>query len=678
VIGGYVCNKVNRRWRNSNRHLPVGRLVTCLLLLTVWGPAASGRVLYVNASLKAGEAMNGTSWDRAFRDLQDALAVAHPGDEIWIAAGTYRPDRGTGDRDMSFTVEGGIALYGGFSGRETERKQRDWARNETLLTGDLNGDDGPPNCGEVSNCCVEHDEYSCDDAECELRVCNIWPGCCDEQVGRTHGWDDQCTYLAKLECCHLGSWHSCENSRVVVRIPDGDEPTVIDGLHVSGAYDAVPIGEIDAFSAGVHLAVGSLTLRNSTIADNARVGVYSQEDAPKRIVSVESCRFANNVGGSGLQLYSHGVSVSDSLFERNYVGMHAHGAEVVRCVFSDNFEAASLGGTGNVVEDSWFIGNENGLSISGLGASSTVSRCYFIQNWGAGLAVATSKVSDCVFRDNGHFGLIGGGLATTDVRRCVIMGTGKGTEHGGSFAILGEFGGLILRDSLVVGNWTYGGGAVGLDDANAVIRNTVIADNRKSSRRGTGIWARLSNVVVENSIVWGNQDRDGIAENTQVGLFVDSTIEINNSIVQDWSGVLGGMGNSGNDPLFVDPLGPDALSGTGDEDFRLSPDSPAIDAGDPGFVPFSGQTDLDGFPRLLCGRVDIGAYEFGIGDHNCDRVIDLSDFSAWESCMTGPLSTAGAPWTPYYPTGCESFDPHYDGDVDLEDYKAILNMHFGP
>jgi len=41
----------------------------------------------------------------------------------------------------------------------------------------------------------------------------------------------------------------------------------------------------------------------------------------------------------------------------------------------------------------------------------------------------------------------------------------------------------------------------------------------------------------------------------------------------------------------------------------------------------------------LCGRVDMGPYEFGIGDYNCDQTIDLADFAAWEGCMTGP-STA--------------------------------------
>ena len=37
--------------------------------------------------------------------------------------------------------------------------------------------------------------------------------------------------------------------------------------------------------------------------------------------------------------------------------------------------------------------------------------------------------------------------------------------------------------------------------------------------------------------------------------------------------------------------------------------SPCKNAGDPSFIPFAGQTDLDGQPRVVDGRVDMGADE---------------------------------------------------------------------
>ncbi len=88
---------------------------------------------------------DGRSWANAFLDLQDGLAAADArgGNEIWVAAGTYRPDRGTGDREATFQLVSHIAVYGGFDGTETARDQRSCEANVTILSGDLNDDDGP-------------------------------------------------------------------------------------------------------------------------------------------------------------------------------------------------------------------------------------------------------------------------------------------------------------------------------------------------------------------------------------------------------------------------------------------------------------------------------------------------------------------------------------------------------
>ena len=67
-----------------------------------------------------GPVHDGTTWTRAFLTLQDALAVAGSGDEIWVAQGVYKPDEGAGvtpgDRAASFTLTEGLTIRGGFAG----------------------------------------------------------------------------------------------------------------------------------------------------------------------------------------------------------------------------------------------------------------------------------------------------------------------------------------------------------------------------------------------------------------------------------------------------------------------------------------------------------------------------------------------------------------------------------
>ena len=94
------------------------------------GPQApSDVILYV----KPGGTGDCTSWANAC-ELQTALTSASAGGEIWAAAGTYTP--GT-SRDDTFQLVSGAALYGGFTGTETSREQRNWETNITTMSGDI-------------------------------------------------------------------------------------------------------------------------------------------------------------------------------------------------------------------------------------------------------------------------------------------------------------------------------------------------------------------------------------------------------------------------------------------------------------------------------------------------------------------------------------------------------------
>ena len=68
-------------------------------------------------------------------------------DEIWVAQGTYRPDEdtsnpdGTGSRTATFQLKNSVAIYGGFPTGGGNWASRNPNTHQTILSGDLAGND---------------------------------------------------------------------------------------------------------------------------------------------------------------------------------------------------------------------------------------------------------------------------------------------------------------------------------------------------------------------------------------------------------------------------------------------------------------------------------------------------------------------------------------------------------
>lgn len=109
----------------------------------------SKTIVYVDANASGNN--DGTSWENAFTDLQEAID-SEINTEIWVAKGTYFPSRqvnGDSRRHFSFELRNG-ELYGGFSGTETSFDQRNPERNETVLSGNIGAfNDSSDNCFHV-------------------------------------------------------------------------------------------------------------------------------------------------------------------------------------------------------------------------------------------------------------------------------------------------------------------------------------------------------------------------------------------------------------------------------------------------------------------------------------------------------------------------------------------------
>jgi len=88
----------------------------------------------------------------------------------------------------------------------------------------------------------------------------------------------------------------------------------------------------------------------------------------------------------------------------------------------------------------------------------------------------------------------------------------------------------------------------------------------------------------------------------------------------------GGQGNIVADPCFVNP---------NSNDFHLLPSSPCINEGDPDYIAEPNEIDLDGKPRIIAGRIDMGAYEFNhtpVADAGLDQAVEAQ--APWGAVVT--------------------------------------------
>ncbi|HEY0110976.1 MAG TPA: right-handed parallel beta-helix repeat-containing protein, partial [Fibrella sp.] len=77
---------------------------------------ATPAIRYVRTDGTNADPATATTWATSTTNLQGAIDASAAGDQVWIAAGTYKPGGNANtDREKSFAMKNGVAIYGGFA-----------------------------------------------------------------------------------------------------------------------------------------------------------------------------------------------------------------------------------------------------------------------------------------------------------------------------------------------------------------------------------------------------------------------------------------------------------------------------------------------------------------------------------------------------------------------------------
>lgn len=406
----------------------------------------------------------------------------------------------------------------------------------------------------------------------------------------------------------------------------------------------------------------SLTLTDCSFNENSAEdgGGFSNGGSS----SLSNCTFiANLANENGGGIFNAGSPIlMGCTFSHNSGelggGMHNTGpgnTKLTNCTFSTN-SAVRGGGMYNghpskpTLTDCMLSGNTasdvGGAMYNAYRSSPTLANCTLgentatnagggMYNWQGSSVTATN----CTFKENVAIG--GGGMAGWDydayLAYCVFNKNSVDSRGGGMH---NDRASPTLVSCEFTANRAQDGAGIYGFVSSPVLMNCTFSANLASSQGGA-MWNRGSPTLT-NSILWGDSP-------AEIYLVQSSPVITYCDIQGGWSG----YGNINADPLFANAAS---------SDYHLLPGSPCIEAGDPNFIPGPNDVDMDGQPRVVGSRVDIGADEFAyIGDFDFNGSVNMLDFAMFAAHW--PEISCGA---------CGGADLTGDGEVGLDDLREFV------
>ena len=648
------------------------RVAILLLLVLISAWPVSGKVIYVDDD--ATGANDGTSWENAYVYLQDALADANSAEkpvEIRVAQGVYKPDQGKnqtpGDREATFQLVNGVALKGGYAGfGKADPNARGFGRDETVLSGDLKGND------------------------VEVRD----PRDLANELTRS------------------------DNSYHIINAGELAPDAVLDGLTITSANANGPSYPDD--SGGGMLCNSNTTLLNCTFTSNFAVASGGGMRNFEASVSLMNCAFLHNSAHFGGGVYNQSrrlEPIPRGNLAQSGDGIHSQdtGPEVTiaDCTFAHN-SAEGGGGMYNVgpvrrMTNCVFIDNWGG-GMSNIRDNPILIDCAFHRNLGSGMYNRSSSpvLTNCTFRDNsgggmyndidsnptltnctfdGNFALCGGGMSNWKSYPTLVNCTFNRNRAIGDTNIIAEGGAVynyvswpLLSNCILTGNSADQGGGVSNWGGSPTLTNCILSGNLATNYGGAMCNYEATGKLL-NCTFCNNRASDGAGVYNNIGPSPRRELVITNCILWDgrtgifntdgseitvtYSSVQGGWPGEGNidtDPCFADPgyWDPNNTPDDRNDDFWVGGDyhlrshagrwdpkaqswvkddvtSPCINAGDPmspiGHEPFpnggvinmgayggTGEASKSYFGEPVCETIVAS-------DINGDCKVDFADFA---------------------------------------------------
>jgi hypothetical protein len=350
-----------------------------------------------------------------------------------------------------------------------------------------------------------------------------------------------------------------------IRVPSGASLSITPGVRVifQGHYKFLVYGFLQAVGSAsdsilftaANSSVGWWGIRLINAPDSSHLSYCILEHGRATGVFPDSSGY-----GGGLFAYHSNPSIRHSTFRQNYSEWYGGGA----CFWLQS---------NALVEDCDFTDNQSdddaGAIFCGNSSNPRISHCNLINNWtlawGGGICsfLSSPTVEYCTISDN--WGNNGGAYfcsysAGGYLDHCIISGNAANLG-GGIYNMPGSS--LLISNCTIFGNAAPGnGGGIYFSSSTTTVVNTIVANNTGS---GGLCFSSSPNASVTYSDFNNNQpvNYSGTAMPPNLGQII--TVNANGDPCDQYYNLL-------LNPLFYSPL---------QADFRLQPNSPCINAGDP-------------------------------------------------------------------------------------------------